>query len=186
MKSLDLRVGVDLVSVPHLAEMLATCGSAFVDMCWTNREQAYCNGSVERLAARWAAKEATMKAIGRGIGEIDPLEIEVISDEGHAPQLCLTGTALLYAGDAGLHTFALSLSHEADFAIAYVIGHNLSDDQPRPFANVAHAASPVQVLPHARIVDGRAVASTDNQQWRSRDGQQSSGPRGFGRQTRAS
>jgi len=130
MKQFRLRAGVDLVNIRELADMLETSGPSFIDSCWTGDEQAYCNGSVARLAARWAAKEATMKALGHGIGEIDPLDIEVVAQEGRPPRLCLRRTAQACAYAAGVYEFALSVSHEGDFAIAFVVADNIPDCTP--------------------------------------------------------
>jgi holo-[acyl-carrier protein] synthase len=113
-------VGVDLVKVSSVQDMLATGGSSFRELCWTADELNHCDGSASRLAARWAAKEATMKALGRGIGEIDPTEIEVIGREGQAPALRLRGAALALAEKQRVD-LALSMSHEDDFAIAFVV-----------------------------------------------------------------
>lgn len=124
MNRLQLRTGVDMVSLPALAALIETSGNGFLDACWTAGEQRYCSGSIGRLAARWAAKEATMKAIGHGIGEIDPVDIEVVAVEGQTPELRLHGSARLHAERAGLEQFALSLSHEGECAIAYVLAHN--------------------------------------------------------------
>lgn len=121
MNAAELRVGVDMVSIRELASMVETSGPTFLDSCWTRAEQAYCAGSIPRLAARWAAKEATMKALGHGIGEIDPLDIEVHAVEGEAPALRLHDTAAAHAREAGVGQFALSLTHEADFALAFVV-----------------------------------------------------------------
>ena len=65
-----------------------------------------------------------MKAIGHGIGEIDPVDIEVIAVEGEAPELRLQGSALIHAERAGLERFALSLCHEGELAVAWVLAHN--------------------------------------------------------------
>ncbi len=124
MNDLLVRVGVDMVSLPALAALIETSGAGFIDACWSGEEQGYCNGSLERLAARWAAKEATMKALGHGIGEIDPVDIEVVAVEGEAPELLLQGSALIYAERAGLERFVVSLCHEGELAIAYVLAHN--------------------------------------------------------------
>lgn len=124
MNPLLIRIGVDMVNLSSLATMIETSGASFLDACWTESEQAHCNGSTERLATRWAAKEATMKAIGHGIGEIDPVDIEVVGIDGKAPELRLHGTALAYAEKAGLRQFTVSLCHEGDLAIAYVLAHN--------------------------------------------------------------
>ncbi len=124
MSELLMRVGVDMVSLPALAALIETSGGGFIDACWTGEEQRYCNGSLDRLAARWAAKEATMKAIGHGLGEIDPIDIEVAAVEGEAPELRLQGSARIHAERAGLERFELSLCHEGELALAYVLAHN--------------------------------------------------------------
>ncbi|TDW24155.1 holo-ACP synthase [Kribbella kalugense] len=151
MNDLGIRPGVDLVSVSDLAEMIATSGPVFMDMCWTQHEQTFCCGSVERLASRWAAKEATMKAIGRGIGDIDPLHIEVLSRDGYAPDLRLTGSAHACAEAAGLDTFVVSLSHEVDLAIAYVIGYAAAVVSPRPRARSGGCGWTPRRRPQARM-----------------------------------
>lgn len=114
-------VGVDMVDIRELADMIEASGQSFMDMSWTPAEQAYCAGSIPRLAARWAAKEATMKALGHGIGEVDPIDIEVVSAEGERPSLQLRGSAAALARDLGVDHMAVSLSHEANGAIAFVV-----------------------------------------------------------------
>ncbi|TFV88121.1 holo-ACP synthase [Blastococcus sp. CT_GayMR20] len=115
-----LGVGVDIVAIPQLEAMLTTGGAAFRQLCWTADELAYCAGSTPRLAARWAAKEATMKALGRGIGAIAPTDIEVAGREGQPPTLRLHGPALAAAQEQEVD-LALSMSHEAHLAIAFVV-----------------------------------------------------------------
>lgn len=127
MSGLKLRIGVDLVNIPELTNMVQTSGATFLDSCWTIGEQEYCNGSVSRLAARWAAKEATMKALGQGIGDIEPIDIEVVAEEGQTPLLRLHGTAQRRAQEIGVHDIALSLSHESDLAVAFVVAHANSE-----------------------------------------------------------
>lgn len=129
MSALKLHVGVNLVNVPELARMLQTSGPTFLDSCWTAAEQEYCNGSVPRLAARWAAKEATMKALGQGIGDVDPIDIEVAAKEGQTPHLRLYGTAQRRAQEIGVNDLALSMSHESDLAVAFVVAYATSDQE---------------------------------------------------------
>lgn len=112
-------VGVDLVSVTQTAAMLEASGQPYRDQCWTAAEQRYCGDSAARFAARWAAKEAAMKALGHGIGEVDPVDIEVVAVEGQRPVLRLSGTALGFASEAGVE-LSLSMSHEGDLAVAFV------------------------------------------------------------------
>jgi holo-[acyl-carrier protein] synthase len=74
------------------------------------------------LAARWAAKEATAKALGTGIGAVSWQEIEVVSGPDQQPILQLHGAAANLAAQRGLSHFALSLSHTKDYAVAFVVG----------------------------------------------------------------
>lgn len=94
---------------------------AFLLRAWTVAELAYCNGDADRLAARWAAKEAMMKALGVGIGTIAPLDIEVIHDPAGAPELHLSGSAARRADELALQGWSLSLSHERGLAVAFVV-----------------------------------------------------------------
>lgn len=116
-----LWVGVDMVDTRQLTEMIESSGPSFMDLCWTPSEQAYCAGSIPSLGARWAAKEATMKALGHGIGEIDPIDIEVVSIEGEPPLLQLHGSAEAIARERCVSRVALSLTHEGTFAVAFVV-----------------------------------------------------------------
>ena len=116
-----LGVGVDMVDTAELAEMVESSGPSFMNLCWTPTERASCTGSIPRLAARWAAKEATMKALGRGIGEVDPTDIEVVSIEGEPPLLQLRGSAEALARERRVSRIALSLTHEGTFAVAFVV-----------------------------------------------------------------
>jgi holo-[acyl-carrier protein] synthase len=113
-------VGIDLVSITQMTAMLQASGQPYRDQCWTIDEQAYCGASTARYAARWAAKEAAMKALGHGIGEIDPVDIEVVAVEGQRPVLRLSGTARTFAETAGVE-LAVSMSHEGDMATAFVV-----------------------------------------------------------------
>jgi len=128
IETADLCIGVDLVNVPELSAMLDASAATFRDMCWTAAEQEICQGSAERLAARWAAKEAVMKALGHGIGEIDPLDVEIVGKEGQRPCIRLRGAAERFAAALGRTDWALSMSHESDLAIAFVVARRQSDD----------------------------------------------------------
>lgn len=120
--TLMLRSGVDLVNVQRIAELVEAGGQAFVSDVWTEAEQAYCGGNMERLASRWGAKEATMKALGRGFPNVNFCDIEVTSSVGDQPQLRLYGAAATTAGTLGLSQWSVSLSHEGGLAVAFVIG----------------------------------------------------------------
>ena len=93
----------------------------FLSMSWTPEELAYCGPAVDRLAARWAAKEAVLKAMGVGFGPYSPLDVEVVSTD-RVPRVLLHGLAAERASDLGITEWSLSLSHEEGFAVALVIG----------------------------------------------------------------
>src|SRR5581483_6126382 len=106
-------VGVDVTTVSRVAAV-AERRAKFLQRIYTARERARCEGHPERLATRWAAKEAVKKLLG-SLGEYPlPLykEIEVVNRRGGAP------TALVRGVDRGI---ALTLSHERDLAIAVAV-----------------------------------------------------------------
>jgi len=119
--------GIDVIDVPRISAMLEKHGDHFVHRCFTKVEQEAAAVSseqtrAERFAARYAAKEAVLKALGTGLsGGIEWIEIGVIRDDG-APRIELTGTAAMVAQKAGIQEWRLSLSHAAGIAFASVIG----------------------------------------------------------------
>jgi len=121
-------VGVDAVDVTRFRRVLDRRPS-FAARCFTAGERADASGSadaVQSLAARFAAKEAVMKALGSGIGAFVLTDVEVCRKEGtgatrHAPYLVLHGGAATLAGAQGARTFHLSLTHTDDVAIAFVV-----------------------------------------------------------------
>lgn len=125
MNSSPLRVGVDLAVLGRLQAMIDD-DHAFLATAWTPRELAYAAGDVSRLAGRWAGKEAVMKALGKGIGRISPLDIEILDDEDGAPSLTLTGSAQERANELEIVHWAISLSHEGGIAIAFAIASALT------------------------------------------------------------
>jgi holo-[acyl-carrier protein] synthase len=120
-----LRVGIDLVSVDDIAEALRRHGSSYLERLYTEAELSDCQGpqgpDVQRLAARFAAKEATLKVL-RPAGESIPWHtIEVRRDASGWVELALSGSAADVAYHAGVVELSLSLTHEAGLACAVVI-----------------------------------------------------------------
>jgi holo-[acyl-carrier protein] synthase len=117
-------LGIDLVHLPTLQAMLDSPGAqTFLDEAWSTAEQQACSGRTASLAMTWAAKEATMKALGVGISDIPLLDIEVVRTPGRAPQLALRGAAAERATQLGCGTMSVSMSQDADTAVAAVIGY---------------------------------------------------------------
>ncbi|MDP2935432.1 MAG: holo-ACP synthase [Dehalococcoidia bacterium] len=113
-------VGVDIIEIRRVAAILARRGERFLQRVYTPREVAFCRGRVPELAARFAAKEAVSKALGTGMRGVAWREIEVYPDSRGKPLVHLHGRARQRAQDLGLDTFAISLSHSRDHAIAFV------------------------------------------------------------------
>lgn len=119
-------VGIDTVALAHLSESLDAFGERFTQRLFTPAEQAdaasQATGRVARLAARFAAKEATIKALGLSDVGVDWRHIEVRRAADGAPTLHLQGRALAQAQALGVHGLSVSLSHDGGQACAVVVG----------------------------------------------------------------
>ncbi len=130
--------GVDLVAIDRIGDMLERHGEAFVERCFTRGERAYADAGrkrrSERYAARFACKEAVLKALGTGWRDgIRWTDIEVINEPSGRPRVRLTGRCLEIAAALGIEIWHVSLSHagalarsappdgRAGFAVASVI-----------------------------------------------------------------
>ncbi len=116
-----IRTGVDLIAVGRVESLLERYGARFAHRVFTDRELEACKGRPDRLAARFAAKEAVSKALGTGIGQVAWREIEVVSDSSGRPELRLEGRAAELAAELGLRLWSVSLSHTQEQAVAFVI-----------------------------------------------------------------
>jgi holo-[acyl-carrier protein] synthase len=124
---MNLHVGTDLVEIPRIEALLRRFGQRFVDRIYTPAEQRRARGRPSELAARFAAKEATMKALGTGRVGVGWRDIEVLADLRGRPTVRLHGRAAGRAAELGLTGFAVSLSHERTLAIATVIAWGQGD-----------------------------------------------------------
>jgi holo-[acyl-carrier protein] synthase len=116
-------VGVDLCDVDRMRKVLERTPS-FGTRVFTDAERAYCErrrDPSERYAARFAAKEAVLKAMGVGIGSCPMRAIEVVSASSGAPAVVLHGAAAALAGERGITEWHLSLSHTASLAQATAV-----------------------------------------------------------------
>jgi holo-[acyl-carrier protein] synthase len=119
-------LGTDVVSIERIGRLYQRQGDRFLDRVYVDGEKDYClkaRDPSERLAARWAAKEAALKALGTGVSagcRLDLIEVHRDADSG-APSLLLHGACAERAAALGADRFHLSLSHSAGVAMATVI-----------------------------------------------------------------
>jgi holo-[acyl-carrier protein] synthase len=124
---MGIRVGLDLVAVEDVAATLrGSHREHYLERVYTEREVADCRGpsgriEPERLAARFAAKEATIKALPGAGEEVRLTTIEVRSEPSGEVSLELSGRAAELAREAGISELAISLTHEGGFAAATVV-----------------------------------------------------------------
>lgn len=123
-----VSVGIDMVEISRIASALENpvTGARFRDRVYTRNEIRYCErkrrGKFESYAARFAAKEAVMKALGRGWGSrVGWRDIEVVNRPSGAPTVRLHDKAADLAREVGAADFSISITHTNDHAMAYVI-----------------------------------------------------------------
>jgi holo-[acyl-carrier protein] synthase len=123
-----IAIGNDLTEVERVQSSLENprTDQRFRDRVFTPGEQAYCErrgaGKYQSYAARFAAKEAVMKALGRGWGpEVGWLDIEIMRHRGSRPEIILHGKARAYAAALGITRLHSALTHTATLAVAQVV-----------------------------------------------------------------
>lgn len=114
-------VGIDMIETDRVRQVLARHPERFLARVFTPEEVAFCRGRVPELAARFAAKEAVMKALGTGARSVGWREIEVLPDRRGKPLVYLYGGAAERAEAIGLEAIDISLSHLEAFAVAVVV-----------------------------------------------------------------
>jgi holo-[acyl-carrier protein] synthase len=115
------EVGIDIIEIERVAKVLEKHGQRFLNRVYTPRERERYGARVQELAARFAAKEATMKALGTGIRGVRWRDIEVLPNRRGKPILILHETAKRRADLLGLTHFSVSLTHSRGDAMAIVI-----------------------------------------------------------------
>lgn len=120
-----MSIGFDLVLLDHISASLKSFGAQFENRLFTPDERAYANSSpsckLERLAARFAAKEATIKALHFSHAGINWRDIEVCRQDDGQCSLKLHGRAAELADQAQLADIVVSLSHDGSYAGAVVV-----------------------------------------------------------------
>lgn len=124
---MSLRVGTDLVAIATVADSLrGPHRDHYLERIYTSRELDDCRGpsgrvEPERLAARFAAKEAAIKALPGGGDGVRLTQIELVKDASGSVDLVLSGRAAELFDETGGSQIAVSVSHEAGFATATVV-----------------------------------------------------------------
>lgn len=117
-------VGIDLIETERIEAALERHGARFLRRVFTDEEQAVCARRRQRtlcLAARFAAKEAVMKALGCGWGPVGWRDIEIERDVSGKPRVRLEGAAARVAKETGVDTIHISLTHIEATAAAYAV-----------------------------------------------------------------
>ncbi|MFQ6036372.1 MAG: holo-ACP synthase [Sedimentisphaerales bacterium] len=117
--------GIDLVDCPRIEKMIKQHGERFINRVFTAAEQNYAQGKkdrVEKLAGRFAAKEAVLKLMGTGWrGKIAWTDIEVVNNTAGQPEVTLTGEVKKLADKLGIRHVSVSITHTANFVIASAV-----------------------------------------------------------------
>lgn len=116
-----VEVGIDVIEIERIAAVLEKHGERFLHRCFTARERERYGNRPAELAARFAAKEATMKALGTGIRGVRWRDIETLPNRRGKPILVLHDTARARAELLGFTHFAISLTHSRSDATAIVV-----------------------------------------------------------------
>lgn len=120
-----LGLGTDVVEVARIAGLAARYGDRFLERCFSRAERDLARrrgpGEAAALAARWAAKEAFLKALGSDVRAIPYREVEVVRDPAGPVALRLHGRAAAALAAGGGRRVHLALSHERAYAVATVV-----------------------------------------------------------------
>jgi holo-[acyl-carrier protein] synthase len=121
-----LSTGVDIIYVPRIERAVKQFGERFLMRVYTPLERLYCRERIPELAVRFAAKEAVAKTLGVGMRilareGIQWHEAEIVGDRRGKPMVRLHGSAAARAAELGLTEWAVSLSHEREYGVAFIV-----------------------------------------------------------------
>ena len=116
------ELGIDIIKVERIRASLERFGDRFSNRVLTPNEQRYVRGRPETMAGRWAAKEAVSKVLGLGVRGIGWRDIEIERLPTGQPAVRLHGRAQARAEQLGMGRIAVTISHEADYAVAMAFG----------------------------------------------------------------
>lgn len=122
-----IKIGTDICSIARISDAYDRFGERFLDRILTSDEKSYVLSKpdriIQRLAARFAAKEAAAKALGTGWRGVGWKEVEIQRLESGEPKLQLHGRAVALAEKRGLSAWEVSISHEREYAVASVLAY---------------------------------------------------------------
>ena len=116
------ELGIDIIAIARIRETMAHFGERFSKRVLTAAERAYVRDRPETFAGRWAAKEAVSKVLGLGVRGIGWREIEIERLPTGQPSVRLHDRAAARAEQLGMGRIAVSISHEAEYAVAVAFG----------------------------------------------------------------
>jgi holo-[acyl-carrier protein] synthase len=116
------ELGIDIIQVARIKATLARFGRRFARRVLTEAEDRYVRDRPENFAGRWAAKEAVSKVLGLGVRGVGWTEIEIQRLPTGQPSVRLHGRAERRAEQLGMERIAVSISHEAEYAVAIAFG----------------------------------------------------------------
>ena len=114
-------IGIDLADVEEVQASLTALGERYLRRVFTEREIADCQGRPERLAERFAVKEALLKALGSGVEGVSWRSVDVVEHAGRRWSVELHGSAAELAEQCGVQTVAVSVTHQRGHAAAVVL-----------------------------------------------------------------
>ena len=116
------ELGIDIIKVDRIRAAIERFGDRFWRRVLTEGEHRYVRNRPENFAGRWAAKEAVSKVLGLGVRGVGWTEIEIQRLPTGQPSVRLHGRAARRAGQLGMDRIAVSISHEAEYAVAIAFG----------------------------------------------------------------
>jgi len=125
-----IGIGTEIVECVRIAKMIETHGEQFLERAYTAHEIEHCilkAKAARHFATRWAAKEATMKALNCRRQGVHWTDIEIVTSLDEAPRIVLAGAALQYAQQCGIEKMMLSMGACRTHATAYVIASDELD-----------------------------------------------------------
>jgi holo-[acyl-carrier protein] synthase len=113
--------GVDAAEIHRIAHAVERWGQRFLDRVYTPAEQQYCGFRMQRLAGRFAAKEAISKVLSTGVRYVRWREMEILPDPRGKPVVTLYGRARAVATGLKLGEISVSITHTGDLALAFAM-----------------------------------------------------------------